>query len=142
MNFITVATFQSSIEAYILKNHLEGAGITCFIFDEHIVDMNPLYSNAVGGVKVKVRQNDSTLANELIQELNKTPYKDEKDHVVLCPNCGSSEFYTDFNSMRNPGSILAVLTSFLFAVFPIYKKRVNRCKKCDTEFDQKKIVEG
>lgn len=139
MDLITVATFQSSIEAYILKNHLEGAGLVCFIFDEHLIDMNPLYSSAIGGVKVKVRQNDTEQAVSLIQELNKQPYTDKNDELITCPNCSGTEFFTDFNSMKSTRSILAMITSFLLVVFPIYKKRVYRCKECETEFDPRKL---
>ncbi len=134
-DLVTVARYDSSIQAHIVKAHLEGHGLVCFVFDEHIVDMNPLYSNAIGGVKIKVREKDSEEALELVQALDKKPYTDENDTVIACPNCGSEEYFKDFNSMRNVGSVLAAIFSLLTFLFPIYRKRVYRCKECDTEFD-------
>jgi len=134
-DLVTVARYDNSIQAHITKAYLEGEGIVCFVFDDHTVDMYQLYSNAIGGVKVKVREKDAQRAQELIQELDKKPYTDQNNEVITCPDCGSLEYYTDFNSMRNPRSILAAVVSFAIAVFPIYRKSVYRCKKCDTEFD-------
>ena len=136
-DLVTVARYDSSIQAHIVKAHLEGEGFVCFVFDDHTVDMYALYSNAIGGVKVKVRERDREEALALLAKLNETPYTNQADEVIACPNCGATELYGDFNSMRNAKSILATLLSFLIFVFPIYRKRVFRCKKCDTEFDPK-----
>ncbi|MDB3907523.1 DUF2007 domain-containing protein [Crocinitomicaceae bacterium] len=136
-DLVTVARYDSSIRAHIVKAHLEGHGIVCFVFDANMVDLDPLLSNAVGGVKVKVREKDSEEALLILKELEETPYTDENDEVIACPNCGSTSYYTHFNSMRNAKSILAFLVSAVVFVFPIYRKEVLRCKECDTEFDTK-----
>ena len=136
-DLVTVARYDSSICAHIVKAHLEGHGIVCFVFDANMVDLDPLLSNAVGGVKVKVREKDSEEALLILMELEETPYTDENDEVIACPNCGSTSYYTHFNSMRNAKSILAFLVSAVVFVFPIYRKEVLRCKECDTEFDTK-----
>lgn len=134
-DLVTVGRYDNSIQAHITKAHLEGHGLVCFVFDEHIVDMNPLYSNAIGGVKIKVREKDAPEARELIATLDKQPYTDDKDEIISCPKCGSTEYYQGYNSMRNAGSIMAFLVSLLIVVFPIYRKQVLRCKKCKTEFN-------
>lgn len=136
-DLVTVARYDSSIQAHIVKAHLEGHDLVCFVFDDHMVDMYALYSNAIGGVKIKVREKDAEEAHAIIQELEKKPYTDQNDEIIACPNCGSTEYYKDFNSMRSFGSIIAAIGSFLTAVLPIYRKRVFRCKACDTEFDSK-----
>lgn len=134
-DLVTVARYETSIKAHIVKAHLEGQGLVCFIFDEHLIDMNPLYSNAIGGVKIKVRRRDLEEAAGLVQALEEKPYTNDNDELITCPNCGSDKYYSNFNSIRNPGSILAMIASFAIAVFPIYRKQVFRCKNCDTEFD-------
>jgi hypothetical protein len=134
-DLVTVARYDSSIQAHIVKAHLEGNEIVCFVFDEHMIDMNPLYSNAIGGVKIKVREKNVEEAKALIKALNDTPYTDEQDEVIACPSCQSTSYYTHFNSMRNLGSILAFVVSLLIVVFPVYRKQVLRCKDCDTEFE-------
>ena len=134
-DLVTVGRYDNSILAHITKAHLEGEGLVCFVFDEHMVDMNPLYSNAIGGVKIKVREKDAEKARILIQALDDKPYTDEYNEVIACPNCGSTEYYKGYNSMRNAKSILAFLVSLLIVVFPIYRKQVLRCKNCNTEFE-------
>lgn len=49
---VLVATFSSVHEAHLAKANLEAAGIPAFTSDEHLVSAQPLYSNALGGVKV------------------------------------------------------------------------------------------
>jgi hypothetical protein len=63
---VTVATFMFPQEAYILKGKLESQGIQSFIEDEYIVTMMWLYSTAVGGVKLKVRESNEAEALKII----------------------------------------------------------------------------
>jgi len=59
--------------------------MACFVFDAHMIDLNPLVSNALGGVKIKVREKDAEEAIRLIQALEDTPYTDDNDEVIACP---------------------------------------------------------
>lgn len=54
--FQLLRRFQYSSEAIIYQGKLESHGVEVFLRDNHIVDTNPLYSNAVGGVKLYVKQ--------------------------------------------------------------------------------------
>lgn len=67
----TVATFTYPYEANLLKGRLEAEGITCFIENENIITANPFYSNAVGGVQIKVKQEDEERALAIIAETDK-----------------------------------------------------------------------
>jgi predicted nucleic acid-binding Zn ribbon protein len=137
MSLVTIITFDDAISAHVLKAKLESEEILCFIHDENIVTLNPLYNFAVGGVKLKVNEKDATRALEIIQELEDKPYTNEADETVLCPNCSSTNLYSDFKSMKSATGVLAAITSFLFIVFPIYYKSVFKCKECGTEFKVK-----
>lgn len=66
MNWVTIATFTTPIEAQICQGRLESEGVTASIRDENIVAVNPLYSNAIGGVKIQVKQEDVELALEIL----------------------------------------------------------------------------
>jgi len=63
----TVATFTKVEDAHVLRAQLEGSGIEAFVTDEHIVQQDWLLSNAVGGVKVNVADDDFLEARELYQ---------------------------------------------------------------------------
>lgn len=67
--FKKIAVFQFTSEAMILKGRLESEGIEVFIRDNNIVDANPFYSNAVGGVKLFVREEDFETACEILSEM-------------------------------------------------------------------------
>ena len=64
-----VASFSKVEEAYILKGNLQGSGITAYVVDEHIVQQDWFLSNAVGGVKVQVADEDFPAAKEMYLDL-------------------------------------------------------------------------
>lgn len=53
--FATVISFNYSHEVGVVKSLLESEGIECFVKDEFTVQVNPFYSNAVGGIKLQVK---------------------------------------------------------------------------------------
>lgn len=134
MNFITLKTFDSSISAHILKSHIEDHGIEVFIFDENIITVNPLLGVAVGGIKVKVEETDFVEAQRILAELDKQPYTDNENEIIHCPSCDSESVYADFISMKSTRGVIAAILSFIFGTYPIYYKRVYKCKSCNHEF--------
>jgi hypothetical protein len=50
----TIATFDTIIDAHIAKGRLEAEDIPCFLMDEHLIQMDMLYSPALGGIKLQV----------------------------------------------------------------------------------------
>lgn len=62
----TVASFSMAMDAYLLRSRLEGSGIAAFVRDEHMVTLDWLASNAVGGVKVDVADEDYEKAMEIL----------------------------------------------------------------------------
>lgn len=134
MKLITIKTFDDGISAHILKNKLESEGINCFVFDENIVTVNALFSNAVGGVKLKIEEQDKEKALSIIQEIENKPLTDQNDVEIRCPECHSTSLYSNFKSMKDGKGILSAIVSFVFFVFPIYYKSVYKCKNCGAEF--------
>ena len=136
MQLVTLKSLDTGIEAHIIKDALEDEGIRCFIMDEHLVTLNPLLNFAVGGIRLQVNVEDVEKAKEILKEIDATPLKNDQEEVIKCPNCQSTELYTDFKSFKNGKGILAMISAFIFTTFPMYYKSVNRCKKCNTEFDK------
>jgi len=66
--FITVLTVTYPHELAIIRGRLESEGIECFAQDELTIQVNPLYSNAVGGIKLQVRESDCQRAVEILKE--------------------------------------------------------------------------
>lgn len=134
MGLVTIKTFDNSIEAHMMKAKLESENIMCFLFDENIVGLNPLYNIAVGGIKLKINKSDIKKATEIIEETVKSSLSNDQGEVIKCPNCKSEDIYSGFKSMRGAKGIISTIVSFLFMVFPIYYKTVYKCKKCGYEF--------
>lgn len=81
---VHLTSFYDVMEANLLKSRLEHEGIQCFIFDENTVNTNPLYSTAVGGVRIMVSNID---ANEALIVLEN--FKPGAAGITLCPECSS-----------------------------------------------------
>ncbi len=67
---VTIATFTHPQEAVVIRARLEWEGIPCHLKDEHTVQVQPFYSNAIGGVKLQVRSGDADRARSLLSEID------------------------------------------------------------------------
>jgi Putative prokaryotic signal transducing protein len=59
---VTIARFDLAGQAHIAKNALEAVGIKSVLADEQTVAMDWLLSNAIGGIKVQVLEEDAERA--------------------------------------------------------------------------------
>ncbi|MDR0811001.1 MAG: DUF2007 domain-containing protein [Paludibacter sp.] len=73
---VTVLTVSYPSELAIIRGRLEADGIECFVQDELTTQVSPFYSNAIGGVKLQVRESDAPQAIEFLKE---TGYLCEED---------------------------------------------------------------
>ncbi len=74
-NWVCVATFNHPFEAQPLKGLFESEGIRCHLTNENLVGVNPLVSNAVGGVQLMVQEEDHEQAKRILLR----PVDDEDD---------------------------------------------------------------
>lgn len=133
--FSTIATYQYSAEAQIIKGRLEAEGIQVFLADNHTIDTDPLVSNAIGGVKLKVRMEDEERALQVLESISKYTV-DDKGLEVSCPNCRSEkvEMMTSIKSLK---SFFFFCLSFIISALPIYIKRDYHCTSCKYQFSLK-----
>ncbi len=66
-DFVTIATFNHPYEVAIIRIKLDSAGIDTFLKDELTTHIYPFSSNAVGGVKLQVRNEDLEAALEILE---------------------------------------------------------------------------
>jgi len=91
---VTIRQFRDVQNAYLAKGLLDSAGIESFLFDENIVRMDWLYSNLVGGVKLRVREEDAAEALELLDAGRAEDSEAEVAEEPVperCPNCRSTD---------------------------------------------------
>ncbi|PKG53451.1 putative signal transducing protein [Olleya sp. 1-3] len=133
--FKTIAKFQYSAEAQIIKGRLESEGIQVFLSDNITIDTDPLVSNAIGGVKLKVLSTDAMEAQHILESISKYAIDDE-GNAMQCPNCTSTEVQL-FSTITSLKSFVAFIFGFISGTLPFYSKDKYRCANCNTEFDVK-----
>jgi hypothetical protein len=65
---VTIATFDQAAQARLAKNALDEAGVQATVTDESLVAMDWLLSNAIGGIKVQVWDEDAERAVAVLNE--------------------------------------------------------------------------
>lgn len=122
----TVTSFSYPYEAQIAKANLESAGIPAYVADENTINMQWLYSDALGGVRVMVAERDLDQARELLNEdftasLSAEVQVDEP----RCRFCGSNQL-EPYTEGKRPAFL-----AFLLIDFPLFKfKHGYKCKNC------------
>jgi hypothetical protein len=90
---VTVASYWFLSDAMLARNALEAAGIESMLDDENMA-MN--LTNAVRGVKLRVRNVDAIRAGEVLESQCETldeigEADEERDDDTACPACGSGD---------------------------------------------------
>ena len=79
--WITLAQYSTGPQAHILRTRLEADNIPAVVADEHQVTANWLWSNALGGVKVRVPEPYQERALEVLKKYESGDYAlDEEEH--------------------------------------------------------------
>lgn len=130
--FELVGVYQYSSEAIIFKGKLESEGIEVFMKDNYTIEANPLYSNAVGGVKLLVSKKDYTKAMKIISQVSEYSL-DDASQLMKCPNCGAEQIDL-VTSIKDLKSLFAYVFSMFLVLLPFYTKHKYKCEKCKFEF--------
>ena len=95
MALTTIARFRNPVSAHIARARLEAEGIPAFLADEHLVGVQWLYSDAVGGVKLNVPGPYAEAAREVVARDHSRDLRDVLRRRPLrivrraCPACGA-----------------------------------------------------
>ena len=132
---ITIARFSHPEEAYIIAARLESEGISSFVADEHTIKVNWLLSNAIGGVRLQVRESDAAETKRIL-DLTEPNIQAAASSEERCPKCNSANIQYERFYLR-PIFVLWLLTFPLSPPAPYiggftlpFLKRKWRCKTC------------
>ncbi len=67
-DIVTFETYYDPMLAQIIRTKLEANGIPCFIADESLGVMIPIYNQAIGGIKIKVFARDLEKCREIVAD--------------------------------------------------------------------------
>ncbi len=123
---ITVGIYTMPYEADIVWSLLEAYEIQVFPADYTTIYIDWLYSNALGGIKLRVGEQDATLAREIIESALADGEELQKTHSEgACPHCGSSKTASVILGRR-----WAVLTWLILGVPLVWPWTRLRCSSC------------
>ena len=134
---IVYRTYYNPIEANIVKGRLEDSGVACFLSDENIATIQPLYNQAIGGVKLNVFEKDVTLINDLLavayHQVEEQISIDETQHKVVCEQCNSTNVGLG-QATKKRFSWWVTIISLLLLVYPFKANSCYHCYDCGHEF--------
>jgi len=131
MNFIPVKTFDSYITANIWLARLQDAGIECYLKDEYTVTIDPVLSNAVGGIKLCIEESHLHDGLQLV-----AAFENENRQKQECPKCGS----LNVQYVTKPGATnwMSAIVFWILGSYAIGAEQVYHCYNCGNEFDEVK----
>ncbi|MEJ6124014.1 DUF2007 domain-containing protein [Vibrio sp. 2-Bac 85] len=123
---ITIAVFLFPLEAYINKSKLENEGIPVFLTNEHTINMQWLYSNALGGVGLQVPNEFLEIAKAILNEDRTIDLIEQQGNDIFqCPICGSED-----TIVHQTGRLGAFFT-FILVGSPLWRiKNRMKCNRC------------
>jgi len=128
MSFIVINSYNNYVDAHIARGVLEEEGINCWLKDEHTVTIDPILTNAVGGIKIMVFNSQAERAWEILSAL-----KNDQKQANACPQCGSHN--TELVSTpRKAINWISAITTFFLGDFAMTIDKVHHCFDCKREF--------
>jgi hypothetical protein len=123
MDLVTVKSFDSYFLANIILGRLRSESIECYLKDEATVTMDPILTNAIGGIKLVVRKENAKAVTEILKR-----YDEEYLNAATCPQCGAHQF----SYIAKPGltNFLSAVVTTLFGSYAVAPDYVYQCGKC------------
>ena len=126
MEMVTIKTFDNYFTANIILSRLQDAGIDCYLKDEYTVTIDPILSNAIGGIKLTVNLKDADSAVKLL-----TQFEEEYIKTATCPECGGNNI--SLVSKPGAGNFITAILTWLFTSYAVAPDKVYQCQDCHYE---------
>ncbi len=141
MNFVPIWSYDNYVPAHLAMGRLQQEGITCWLKDENTVTIDPLLSNAVGGIKLMVAEDQAKEAFALLRQLEQ-----DHRHSYRCPHCKSP----NIQAIEPPAddiSIVSAIKRFFLGKDAREEDMKYHCLNCqqdfkDPGFDSDEAVDG
>ena len=135
---VILRRYTSLHEALVAKCALESAGIECFLRDENMIRMDWFWSNALGGVKLCVREEDAETAATLLEQDGPETFQVEGTGEYERPHCQRCQSMDiSFEGLVKPvayGSLAGLWFAGIVPPIPL-KHHGWKCHSCGHEWD-------
>lgn len=132
MHFVPVWSYDNYVSAHIAMGRLEEDGFNCWLKDENTVTIDPILTNAVGGIKLMVEESSAQKAFEILKQLQR-----EHKATTACPKCNSHNIEV-VSTPRKASNWASAIIGFLFTSYAMPVETVNHCFNCGNEFPEEK----
>ncbi|MEO7444006.1 MAG: hypothetical protein ABIT96_10005 [Ferruginibacter sp.] len=130
---MVLKTFDNYFSANITLTRLQDAGVKCFLRDEFTVTIDPILSNAIGGIKLEVHEQDVALAEVLLHKFEK-----EYLEMAICPKCHTHTI--DLVPNPEPQNVITSILTWLIGSYAVSIENIYRCSTCG--FESKTLPEN
>ena len=137
-DMVTIRKFRDLPDALFAKGSLESAGIECAMLDDNMVRLDWFISNLLGGVKLQVRGEDASVAEEILSQ----PIPENFDVTGIgeyeqprCSKCQSLD--VNFQEVTPA----AYVSAYINVPIPFHR-RAWRCHSCDAEWEDDGVDSG
>lgn len=135
-NLVEIASYSFPHEAHVAKASLDAAGIPAFLTDEYTINVQWMYSNALGGVRLLVHGEDVEVAMQILaadfsESLENGEWMDsatptiDKGNPERCPHCGSTDL-----ASHVAGRVPVFVTWMLLGIPLFFFRRGMKCGVC------------
>ncbi len=126
MQTVILKTFDNYFSANIILTRLQDAGINCYLKDEYTVTIDPILSNAIGGIKLAVAIEDAVAARKMLAQ-----FDEEYNRSAVCPVCNKNEIIL----VAKPGvtNYLTAIFTWLFSSYAVAAENIYQCQHCGYE---------
>ena len=130
MNFVALRSFGNYMEANIVMHMLQHHNISCHLKDEHIVTIDPLFTPAIGGIKLMVHPTHVERAWDLIDKAEERYLRS-----IPCPVC-KRHALTAVSVTKSHRCKLAALAAMLLKGESLEVSRMYQCTACGYDFKE------
>lgn len=126
MEMVVLRSFDNYISANIMLARLQDAGLPVSLQDEFTVTIDPILTNAIGGIKLIVRSDYAEKAQAFLDQIDA-----ERLATAHCPKCG--EFKIELVNKHAPTNVITALLTWLLGSYAIAPEKVYQCQHCKYE---------
>jgi len=122
-HYTILAVFEYSTEAQVMLSKLDSEQIRTLLKDEKTIDSDPLISQAIGGVKLLVHNDDFEKAVTIYNDV-RAYQKDKNGNNLHCTSCNSTRILVAPPKRKN----------IFYMLFPFFETTKHICNECKTVF--------
>ena len=135
MEYVLIRQYDNYVSANIDMGTLQEEGISCWLKDENTVTIDPILSNAIGGIKLMVAINQAERAIGILRTL-----ENEHKKLTPCPKCNSLNIEL-VSTPRKASNWLSVLFGIFLTSYAIPIDKVLHCFNCGHEYPPEELEE-